>query len=344
MQSSAAQGGQRQAGGERGQQQGPALPPSHPPHPQPPHHHSHPHGSGGMEVGPWTSPGLQALGDPAAQGSLDSAASGSGRLLHGLQSGAGAGPGGAGSRSQLRAQWERGGSSERLARQQSLAMSRKTLSPSPGQLGLLRLREGQNSIRYKVGSSELVAFIYFYRWSVKLVISDIDGTITRSDVLGHLLPAMGWDWSHAGISRLFTDITSNKYQIMYLSSRSISQANITRDYINSLVQGKHRMPLGPVIISPHGLLPSLYREMILRRPHEFKIATLLDIRSLFPPDWNPFYAGFGNRSHSARERPAGAGVQGQGFRDSGSGVQGFRASGAMSRGPWHGVLGRDGCC
>ena len=35
--------------------------------------------------------------------------------------------------------------------------------------------------------------------------------------------------------------------------------------------------------------------MILRRPHEFKIATLQDVRSLFPPDWNPFYAGFGNR-------------------------------------------------
>jgi hypothetical protein len=48
-------------------------------------------------------------------------------------------------------------------------------------------------------------------------------------------------------------------QVMYLSSRSISQANITRDYINTLVQGEHRMPVGPVIISPHGLLPSLYR-------------------------------------------------------------------------------------
>ncbi len=35
--------------------------------------------------------------------------------------------------------------------------------------------------------------------------------------------------------------------------------------------------------------------MILRRPHEFKIATLQDIRALFPADWNPFYAGFGNR-------------------------------------------------
>ena len=46
---------------------------------------------------------------------------------------------------------------------------------------------------------------------------------------------------------------------MYLSSRSIGQANITRDYLNSVVQGEHRMPLGPVIISPDGVLPSLYR-------------------------------------------------------------------------------------
>ena len=61
---------------------------------------------------------------------------------------------------------------------------------------------------------------------------------------------------------------------MFLSSRAIAQANITRDYLHSLQQGGHKMPLGPVIISPHGLLPSLYREMILRRPHEFKIACL----------------------------------------------------------------------
>ena len=46
---------------------------------------------------------------------------------------------------------------------------------------------------------------------------------------------------------------------MYLSSRSISQANLTRGFINTLVQGQHRMPVGPVFISPQGLLPSLYR-------------------------------------------------------------------------------------
>lgn len=48
-------------------------------------------------------------------------------------------------------------------------------------------------------------------------------------------------------------------QVMYLSSRSIGQANITRDYLNTIVQGEHRMPAGPVIISPDGVLPSLYR-------------------------------------------------------------------------------------
>jgi phosphatidate phosphatase LPIN len=85
------------------------------------------------------------------------------------------------------------------------------------------------------------------------------GTITRSDLLGHVLPTLGVDWSHPGITQLFHNIAGNGYQIMFLSSRAIAQANITREYLHTLVQGGYRMPLGPVIISPHGLLPSLYR-------------------------------------------------------------------------------------
>ncbi|GAX81334.1 hypothetical protein CEUSTIGMA_g8765.t1 [Chlamydomonas eustigma] len=173
---------------------------------------------------------------------------------------------------------------------------RKALTPSPEQLASLNLKPGRNRVTYRISNSaELSAYIYLLKWNSKIVISDVDGTITKSDVLGHLLPAMGLDWSQAGISQLFTNVAAHGYQMMYLSSRSIGQANITREYLNTIVQGEHRMPLGPVIISPDGILPSLYREMILRRPHEFKIATLQDIRSLFPLDWNPFYAGFGNR-------------------------------------------------
>jgi hypothetical protein len=47
---------------------------------------------------------------------------------------------------------------------------------------------------------------------MRLLISDVDGTITRSDLLGHVLPAMGVDWSHAGITELFCNIVGNGYQ------------------------------------------------------------------------------------------------------------------------------------
>ena len=57
-----------------------------------------------------------------------------------------------------------------------------------------------------------------------------------------------------------------------------------------------QLPDGPCLLSPSGLIESLTREVILRKPEEFKIACLQDIRSLWPASHNPFYAGFGNRN------------------------------------------------
>ena len=96
----------------------------------------------------------------------------------------------------------------------------------------------------------------------RLVISDIDGTITKSDLLGHLLPRVGFDWSHRGVTRLFTNIKANGYIFMFLSSRAIAQASATRDYLHTLNQDGETLPAGPVIISPDGLFPSLYRELV----------------------------------------------------------------------------------
>lgn len=41
------------------------------------------------------------------------------------------------------------------------------------------------------------------------MISDIDGTITKSDVLGHVIPAIGGQWAHAGVAELYTRIAQN---------------------------------------------------------------------------------------------------------------------------------------
>lgn len=53
--------------------------------------------------------------------------------------------------------------------------------------------------------------IFLWEKNSKIVISDIDGTITISDVLGHLMPLVGKEWAHKGIVRFYNDIAKNGY-------------------------------------------------------------------------------------------------------------------------------------
>lgn len=106
---------------------------------------------------------------------------------------------------------------------------------------------------------------------------------------------IGRDWTHQGVAKLYSDIVANGYHIMYLTSRSIGQADTTRNYLNSVVQDIFRLPKGPVILSPDRTIAALRREVYLRKPEVFKMACLRDIHHLFGPGSNPFYAGFGNR-------------------------------------------------
>lgn len=44
------------------------------------------------------------------------------------------------------------------------------------------------------------------------------------------------------------------------------------------------------------MMKSMYREVIIKKPHLFKIKCLKEIMDLFPENNEPFYAGFGNRN------------------------------------------------
>ncbi|XP_057722492.1 phosphatidate phosphatase PAH1-like [Arachis stenosperma] len=176
----------------------------------------------------------------------------------------------------------------------------RTNVPGNEQIASLNLKEGQNLVTFSfstrvLGTQQVDAHIYLWKWDAKIVISDVDGTITKSDVLGQFMPLVGKDWSQSGVARLFSAIKENGYQLLFLSARAIVQAYLTRNFLLNLKQDGNTLPNGPVVISPDGLFPSLYREVIRRAPHEFKIACLEDIKRLFPADYNPFYAGFGNR-------------------------------------------------
>ncbi|KAH9758290.1 phosphatidate phosphatase [Citrus sinensis] len=176
----------------------------------------------------------------------------------------------------------------------------KVLTPTSEQLASLNLKEGKNSVTFTfstamLGKQQVDAKIYLWKWNTRIVISDVDGTITKSDVLGQFMPLVGVDWSQTGVAHLFSAIKENGYQLLFLSARAIVQAYHTRRFLFTLKQDGKALPDGPVVISPDGLFPSLFREVIRRAPHEFKIACLEDIKALFPSDCNPFYAGFGNR-------------------------------------------------
>ncbi|CAG8491026.1 2602_t:CDS:10 [Ambispora gerdemannii] len=175
----------------------------------------------------------------------------------------------------------------------------KTLRLTSGQLQSLNLKKGVNTISFSVasayqGKATCVAKLFFWDYDTQIVISDIDGTITKSDALGHVFTMIGKDWTHSGVAKLYTDIRNNGYQILYLTSRAIGQADYTRDYLRKVEQDKYQLPDGPVIMSPDRLLTAFHREVIIRKPEVFKMACLRDVKKLFG-DRNPFFAGFGNR-------------------------------------------------
>ncbi|PTU23003.1 hypothetical protein P175DRAFT_0499562 [Aspergillus ochraceoroseus IBT 24754] len=171
----------------------------------------------------------------------------------------------------------------------------KTLRLTSDQLKALKLKPGANEMSFSVNKATCTASMYLWNGNVPIVISDIDGTITKSDALGHVLNMIGRDWTHAGVAKLYTDIVNNGYNIMYLTSRSVGQADLTRTYIYGVCQDGYRLPKGPVIMSPDRTMAALRREIYLRKPEVFKMACLRDILGLFNGKENPFYAGFGNR-------------------------------------------------
>jgi phosphatidate phosphatase LPIN len=198
-----------------------------------------------------------------------------------------------------------------LTRRQTIQY-KKTYNLTTDQIKMLNLKYGQNEISFTVhsryqGTHTITTDIYLWNYDDKIVISDLDGTITRSDVLGHIFPMFGKDWSHKGVVKLYNDIVKNGYKILYLTARAICQSDQTKSYLREkLIQSNHyfnldnfKLPIGPILTSPDGLISSFKREVIDRTPQNFKIECLTQILNLFPPDMQPYYAGFGNRATDA---------------------------------------------
>ena len=198
------------------------------------------------------------------------------------------------------------------------------LQPDPQLLLSLPLVRGRNRMEFRVDGGTS-AFADLWLWSARdrIVVVDVDGTITKSDVRGlvasqlqsttsfisnlnpwtqDIATALNTDYTHDGVADALTYIARCEYQLLYLTARPITLADQTRAFLASVGRLQNAaMPEGPLITQPHGTMKALQAK------HEvFKIEVLSQIQELFcssadgmhgsPSKSAPvaFAAGFGN--------------------------------------------------
>lgn len=175
--------------------------------------------------------------------------------------------------------------------------------PSSMLLQILRplIHPGKNEIVFTVssllqGPKVVKALLFLYKSTDKIVVSDIDGTVTKSDAIGQVCGVIGADWTHPGLAKLYDKIHSLNLQFIYLTARPVSQQSVTRHLLSRIEQEGTKLPEGPCILAPDGFIHAFTREVVKREPQKFKIPTIENIIKLFPEEKNPVVLALGNKS------------------------------------------------
>jgi phosphatidate phosphatase LPIN len=141
---------------------------------------------------------------------------------------------------------------------------------------------------------------FLWRYNQKLVIFDIDGTITRSDVVGYVETVFrgSFTYHHPGVSQFLSSLVEKDLAVVYLTSRPRALTTATRKFLRGVSEQGVRLPQGPLIMSSLQTLDAFYQEVVTKSSGVFKSRALEDVAELFfcsGAAFPPFIAGFGNR-------------------------------------------------
>jgi len=189
---------------------------------------------------------------------------------------------------------------------------------------LIKTKEDQLTLeyehRYVRRGIPSISFVKCTLWIFNpddgVLVSDIDGTITKSDVGGMVntvgLGKLGFKqraYAHTGICTFYRNIQNlTKCRILYLTARPMSLIKVTRTYISDLQQSCRKtnarvgLPPGPVITDTTDLLGSFKREVVDKTSHQFKTEMLITLKSCFASAGRDtvklpvFLATFGNKN------------------------------------------------
>lgn len=184
----------------------------------------------------------------------------------------------------------------------------RTTSPSSEILKSLCLLKGKNTLTFENKYYHLHGICDVYLWSIhdKIVVIDIDGTLTRSDIRGYVETVyLGrYDYIHDGTVTFF-HLLEKEYHVcvLYLTSRPRHHYNDTKAFLHLVndQKGLH-LPYGPLFTNKENVLKAIYRELVAKTSAQFKGSVLVDILSLFVlagADTSPFCLGVGNKETDA---------------------------------------------
>ena len=103
------------------------------------------------------------------------------------------------------------------------------MQPHSELLQKLPLRLGKNSIKFEMENTSLQAEIYLYSCNDKLLISDFDGTATKSDVRGFIHNFKGKDYLHEGYAELLCRADRQGYKVVWLTMRSLPLYSFSKE-------------------------------------------------------------------------------------------------------------------
>ena len=135
--------------------------------------------------------------------------------------------------------------------------------------------------------------IYLIPHSSKFIISDIDGTITKSDFRGFVGGNLGFDVHHRDVVRFLHNVYSNGYNVIYLSARPVAFDQGTREYLFEHLQnsdGGYSLPRGPLFLNP---TPTDC--LGVTDPSIIKTSILNIVLGVFQSDDNIIVGAFGNK-------------------------------------------------
>ena len=166
----------------------------------------------------------------------------------------------------------------------------------------MKLKDGINEALFVVDELSLrIPFsIHLLNQGNRLVLTDVDGTITTSNVGGFIGGQMGFNVHHDGVIELFDKLGKNGYTLIYLSARPMAFNEETREYLFEKLQATEKgfsLPISPLFVSNVTIAQAAMEAL---DPSSTKTATMKAILEMFDLREHVVFGGYGNKESDAK--------------------------------------------